>query len=93
LQPTLKKRKKRRSVFRSLFCNFDVLIVERLSDFNPTVSNKEPSKSKSKTGLIVGIVVAVMASGLFILLALLFWRHKIKKNEMDAGTIVNVLII
>ncbi|KAJ4815993.1 Leucine-rich repeat transmembrane protein kinase [Rhynchospora pubera] len=52
-------------------------------DFVPTVSNKEPSTSKSKTGLIVGIVVAVVISGLLVVLAVLVWRYKIKKRKID----------
>lgn len=56
------------------------------------MSNTEPSTSKSKTGLIVGIVVAVVVSGLLVVLAVLVWRYKIKKKEMDEGIIVNVPI-
>jgi hypothetical protein len=69
------------------FCSFDVLIIGQFSDFIPTVSNEEPSsKSKSKTGLIVGVVVAVIASGLLIVLAVFVWIYKIKKKETDEGT-------
>ncbi|KAJ3693544.1 hypothetical protein LUZ60_009024 [Juncus effusus] len=52
-------------------------------NFVPTVSNKEPSASKSKTGLIVGVVVGAAFLGLLAVFAILFWRHKKKKSEMD----------
>ncbi|XP_078176433.1 putative LRR receptor-like serine/threonine-protein kinase At1g56130 [Carex rostrata] len=52
-------------------------------DFKPTVSNREPSSSKSKTGLIVGVVVGVTALGLIAVLAVLYWRHKKKMSELD----------
>lgn len=83
--------KKKKSVLSRL-CAFGFLIIEKFSDFVPTVSNTEPRTSKSKTGLIVGIVVAVVVSGLLVVLAVLVWRYKIKKKEMDEGIIVNVPI-
>ncbi|KAJ4792180.1 Leucine-rich repeat transmembrane protein kinase [Rhynchospora pubera] len=47
-------------------------------DFDPTVSRKV----SSKTGLIVGIAMAVVISGLLVVFAVLVWRCKIKKKEM-----------
>ncbi|KAJ4733763.1 Leucine-rich repeat transmembrane protein kinase [Rhynchospora pubera] len=52
-------------------------------DFTPTVSNREPGVSKSKTGLIVGVVVGVTVLGLISVLAILYWRHKKKMSEID----------
>jgi hypothetical protein len=69
---------------------FLILIIEQFSDFVPTVSNKEPSTSKSRTGLIVGIVVAVIASGLLVMLTVLVLRYKIKKKEIEEGIIIHV---
>ncbi|KAJ3693534.1 hypothetical protein LUZ60_009014 [Juncus effusus] len=52
-------------------------------DFTPTVSNKELGASTRKTGLIVGVVVGAAVLGLLAVFAILFWRRKKKKSEMD----------
>ncbi|KAJ3693541.1 hypothetical protein LUZ60_009021 [Juncus effusus] len=54
-------------------------------DFTPTVSNKEPGStmSKSKTGLIVKVVVPVGVLALFTVFGVLFWRYKKKNTEID----------
>ncbi|KAJ4763489.1 Leucine-rich repeat transmembrane protein kinase [Rhynchospora pubera] len=52
-------------------------------DFTPTVSNREPGVSKSKTGLIVGVIVGVTVLGLIAVLAILYWRHKKKMSDID----------
>ncbi|XP_078154360.1 putative LRR receptor-like serine/threonine-protein kinase At1g56140 isoform X2 [Carex rostrata] len=52
-------------------------------DLTPMFSNAEPGSSKSKAGLIVGVVVAVTILGLIALLAMLYWRHKKKMSDID----------
>ncbi|KAJ3693543.1 hypothetical protein LUZ60_009023 [Juncus effusus] len=52
-------------------------------DFTPTVTNKEPDTGKSKMSLIVGVVVGAIVLGLIAVFAILFWRSKKKKSEME----------
>ncbi|XP_078153567.1 putative LRR receptor-like serine/threonine-protein kinase At1g56140 [Carex rostrata] len=52
-------------------------------DFTPMFSNSEPGSSKSKTGVIVGIVAAVTILGLIAVFAILYWTPKKKMSEID----------
>ena len=54
----------------------------------PTISTSEPGSSKRKTGLIVGVVVAVTILGLIAVLTTLYWRPKKKMSEIDKGAIL-----
>ncbi|XP_073002055.1 probable LRR receptor-like serine/threonine-protein kinase At1g56130 isoform X2 [Typha latifolia] len=53
--------------------------------FKPTVPNKVPSTSstKSKAGLIAGVVAGVVVLGLLTLLGLFIWRQKKRRLEKD----------
>jgi heme/copper-type cytochrome/quinol oxidase subunit 2 len=65
--------------------------LKKISDFIPKVSNKAPHTSKSKTGLIVGIVVPVVLLGVLAVLSFLFWRNLKKNKEMEEGTLLYIL--
>ncbi|KAG8365260.1 hypothetical protein BUALT_Bualt18G0085700 [Buddleja alternifolia] len=52
------------------------------TDFRPTVSNTAPSRRRSRTGLIVGIVVAVGAASL-ISLAAVYYVYQKRRNQKN----------
>ncbi|XP_072961941.1 probable LRR receptor-like serine/threonine-protein kinase At1g56130 isoform X1 [Typha angustifolia] len=54
-------------------------------DFTPTVPNKEPSTSstKSKAGLVAGVVAGVVVLGLLTVVGIFIWRQKKRRQEKD----------
>ncbi|KAG8365259.1 hypothetical protein BUALT_Bualt18G0085600 [Buddleja alternifolia] len=62
-----------------------VSAISATPDFRPTVSNNPPSRRRSRTGMIVGIVVAVGAAGLICLAAVyyVFQKRRKQKNFED----------
>ncbi|XP_057860034.2 probable LRR receptor-like serine/threonine-protein kinase At1g56130 isoform X2 [Cryptomeria japonica] len=57
-------------------------------DFNPTVSNKPPSKSppkKIKTGAVIGIVFGGVVAVLTCLVFIILWRRKVRKSLEARG--------
>jgi Tfp pilus assembly protein PilE len=56
------------------------------------VSNKEPYNIESKTGMIVGIVVAVAILGILAVLSILFWRNLNKKKDMEEGIELSIIL-
>ncbi|XP_073061584.1 probable LRR receptor-like serine/threonine-protein kinase At1g56140 [Primulina eburnea] len=59
--------------------------ISATPDFVPTVANNPPGQKKNRSGLIVGISVAVGAASLLSILAIsyLFWKRKMQKNFED----------
>ncbi|KAG8365258.1 hypothetical protein BUALT_Bualt18G0085500 [Buddleja alternifolia] len=64
-----------------------VSAISATPDFRPTVSNVPPSRMRSRTGMIVGIVVAVGAASLLSLAAVyyVFQKRRKQKNFEDEG--------
>ncbi|GLT51821.1 hypothetical protein SLA2020_252030 [Shorea laevis] len=55
--------------------------ISATPDFKPTVSNKPPSSSKNRTGLIVGVIVGVGVVSFLFLTALFIFGRRPKTNE------------
>ncbi|KAK3033138.1 hypothetical protein RJ639_036497, partial [Escallonia herrerae] len=53
--------------------------ISATSDFNSTVSNNPPTKKKNRTGLIVGIVVAVAVLGFLSMFVVYYYTQKRKR--------------
>ncbi|GKV40162.1 hypothetical protein SLEP1_g47829 [Rubroshorea leprosula] len=55
--------------------------ISATPNFKPTVSNKPPSSSKSRTGLIVGVIVGVGVVSFLFLAAFFIFGRRPKTNE------------
>ncbi|GKV40165.1 hypothetical protein SLEP1_g47832 [Rubroshorea leprosula] len=59
--------------------------ISATPDFKPTVSNKPPSSSKSRTGLIAGVIVGVGVVSFLFLAAFFIFGRRPKTNEDEVN--------